>query len=247
MIVQSDRSLLLEVGGEAYAACRDDIAPFCELLKSPEHVHTYRISPLSLWNAAAAGWTAEGMVEALRRWSRFDLPSNVVRDIEDLTGRYGRLQLVPEDEHSLRLVADDPLLLDQVRASRLTKELVGEPVPAENGAPEGLPVGRHHRGELKRALVRLGWPVEDLAGYVDGGPLQVRAPTRASSGPAQPFGAPRLPARGRRDCFHARRHRPGWQRRGRAALRCGQDRWSASVPWPASAARRSSSRRTTPP
>src|SRR6187401_282176 len=93
LIVQSDRSLLLEVGGEAYAACRDAIAPFCELLKSPEHVHTYRITPISIWNAASAGMSSEAMAEALTRYSRFDLPKNVLRDVVDLHTRYGRLKL----------------------------------------------------------------------------------------------------------------------------------------------------------
>jgi DNA excision repair protein ERCC-3 len=178
LIVQSDKSLLLEVGGGQYAACRDAIAPFCELLKSPEHVHTYRLTPLSIWNAAAAGMTAEAMAEALTTYSRFEVPQNVLRDLQDLHGRYGRLKLRTEGD-SLALEADDPLLLDQVEASPLTKDLVGERV---NGH---LPVERRHRGEVKRALIKLGWPVDDLAGYVDGGPLEVRL-RQESNG--RPFG-----------------------------------------------------------
>ena len=167
LIVQSDKSLLLEVGGDQYAACRDAIAPFCELLKSPEHVHTYRLTPLSIWNAAAAGMDVAAMEEALCAYSRFEVPSNVVRDLHDLHGRYGRLRLRRDDEGSLELTADDPLLLEQVESSPLTRELVGE---RQNGA---LPVETRYRGEIKRMLIKLGWPVEDLAGYVDGGPLQV--------------------------------------------------------------------------
>jgi DNA excision repair protein ERCC-3 len=173
LIVQSDKSLLLEVGGPAYEACRDAIAPFCELLKSPEHVHTYRISPLSIWNAAAAGLAAAEMVAVLERFSRFDVPANVKRDLKDLSARYGRLRLTPGEPRApgertrLRLVADDPTLLDLVASNPLTRELVG---PREEGF---LPVDERLRGEVKRALIRLGWPVEDVAGYVDGGPLRV--------------------------------------------------------------------------
>ncbi|MDJ0974103.1 MAG: DEAD/DEAH box helicase [Planctomycetota bacterium] len=167
LIVQSDKSLLLEVGGDQYAACRDAIAPFCELLKSPEHVHTYRLTPLSIWNAAAAGMGVEAMEEALRAYSRFEVPTNVVRDLHDLHSRYGRLRLLRDEGGSLELTADDPLLLEQVESSPLTRELVGE---RSNGS---LPVETRYRGEIKRMLIKLGWPVEDLAGYVDGGPLQV--------------------------------------------------------------------------
>mgnify|MGYP001547586413 CR=1 FL=1 len=167
LIVQSDRSLLLEVGGEAYAAARDAIAPFCELVKSPEHVHTYRLTPLSVWNAAAAGVTVEAMVEALKDHSRFEVPGNVIRDIQDLHARYGRLRLEKAEDGELFLYAEDDTLLDQVANAALTRDLVGERL---NGS---LPVSSENRGEIKRALIKLGWPVEDLAGYVDGGPLEV--------------------------------------------------------------------------
>ncbi|MDJ0520679.1 MAG: DEAD/DEAH box helicase [Planctomycetota bacterium] len=167
LIVQSDRSLLLEVGGEAYASARDAIAPFCELVKSPEHVHTYRLTPLSVWNAAAAGLSSEAMVEALKAHSRFEVPGNVIRDIQDLHARYGRLRLQKAEDGELFLSAEDDTLLDQVAHAALTRDLVGERL---NGT---LPVAGENRGEIKRALIKLGWPVEDLAGYVDGGPLEV--------------------------------------------------------------------------
>ncbi len=116
LIVQSDRSLLLEVGGPAYELARDAIGPFCELLKSPEHVHTYRITPLSVWNAAAAGMGADAMIEALGRYSRFEVPTNVRRDIQDLHGRYGRIRLEPREreEASFALVAAEEDLLTLV-------------------------------------------------------------------------------------------------------------------------------------
>ena len=169
LIVQSDRSLLLEVGGEQYAAARDAIAPFCELVKSPEHIHTYAITPLSIWNAAAAGLSADAMAAALTEHSRYEVPANVLRDVRDLHARYGRLTLRrPEGAEDLVLEAEDDTLLDQVAHAALTRDLVGERV---NGS---LPVAVANRGEIKRALIKLGWPVEDLAGYVDGGPLEVR-------------------------------------------------------------------------
>ena len=179
LIVQSDRSLLLESGGPLYAPCRDAIAPFCELLKSPEHVHTSRITPLSVWNAAAAGVGADAMLEALERFSRFDVPANIKRDLRDLHARYGRLRLLARPEGGLILSTEDPLLLAQVASSPLTRELV------KPGPEGGLLVAPEHRGEIKRALIRLGWPVEDLAGYVDGGPLVV--PLREVTTDGRPF------------------------------------------------------------
>jgi DNA excision repair protein ERCC-3 len=185
LIVQSDRSLLLEVGGPEYAACRDAIAPFAELLKSPEYVHTYRITPLSIWNAAATGMDAAAMLDAITRYSRFELPANVARDITDLHGRYGRLRLLPHDEGHLRLDAADEILLDQVITSPLTREYVTvREADPEAGSARQVLVVTAFRGELKRALVRLGWPVEDLAGYVDGAPLEVRLEATIQDGRA---------------------------------------------------------------
>src|SRR5437667_12661305 len=92
LIVQSDRSILVEVDNPKYAAARDALAPFAELEKSPEHIHTYRLTPLSLWNAAATGMTAEEMVDILRAYSKFPLPSNLQPDIAETVGRYGRVR-----------------------------------------------------------------------------------------------------------------------------------------------------------
>src|SRR5206468_309579 len=94
LIVQGDRSILVEVDNPRYSAARDALAPFAELEKSPEHIHTYRLTPLSLWNAAATGMTADEMVDVLRQFSKFPLPSNLPTDLSDLVGRYGRVQLV---------------------------------------------------------------------------------------------------------------------------------------------------------
>src|SRR5215468_5510299 len=100
LIVQGDRSILVEVDNPKYAEARDALAPFAELEKSPEHIHTYRLSPLSLWNAAAAGMSADVMIDVLRRYSKFPLPGNLAPDIGELVGRYGRVKLVRADEHA---------------------------------------------------------------------------------------------------------------------------------------------------
>src|SRR6516164_11594681 len=106
LIVQGDRSILVEVDNPRYAEARDALAPFAELEKSPEHIHTYRLTDLSLWNAAAAGMTAEAMVEVLRQYSKFPLPTNLAADISELVGRYGRVKLERYGD-KLRLVCGD--------------------------------------------------------------------------------------------------------------------------------------------
>src|SRR5438309_10686328 len=103
LIVQGDRTILLEVDNPLHAEARDALAPFAELEKSPEHIHTYRLTPLSLWNAAAAGLTAEAMIDVLRRFSKFPLPTTLATDITELVGRYGRVRL-ERHEDKLRLV-----------------------------------------------------------------------------------------------------------------------------------------------
>src|SRR5205807_3875150 len=113
LIVQGDRSVLVEVDNPRYAEARDALAPFAELEKSPEHIHTYRLTPLSLWNAAAAGLTAEAMVEVLRRYSKFPLPTNLITDLGELVGRYGRVKLERDGER-LRLVCRDKPLLEEL-------------------------------------------------------------------------------------------------------------------------------------
>src|SRR5438874_4899902 len=123
LIVQADRSVLVEVDNPHYAEARDALAPFADLEKSPEHIHTYRLTPLSLWNAAAAGLTAEAMVEVLSRYSKFPLPTNLPTDLTELVGRYGRVKL-EKDGDRLRLVcADRPLLEELARQPKVRKYL----------------------------------------------------------------------------------------------------------------------------
>lgn len=162
LIVQSDRSLLLEVHGDGYEAARDDLARFAELEKSPEHIHTYRISSLSLWNAAAAGTTAEWVSDALRRHAKYGVPENVIADIGELMGRYGKLRLLPGDAHGpLRLEVDDSALRQEILTNNATNSLVRR-------AGDTLLVEGLMRGALKQCLARLGYPVEDRAGYIEG-------------------------------------------------------------------------------
>ena len=179
IIVQSDKSILLEVNNPAYEAARDALARFAELEKSPEHIHTYRITPLSLWNAAAAGYGADFIIGALERFGKYELPGNVRTDISDYVARYGRVKLVMDDGR-LRLVSDDqPLLVEVANHRHLAPFIV------ERDA-RGLLVDGARRGHLKQALVQYGYPAEDLAGYVEGAPFEIALrPATLSAG--EPF------------------------------------------------------------
>jgi DNA excision repair protein ERCC-3 len=167
LVVQSDRSLLLETTGVRYAAARDALLGFAELVKSPEYVHTWRLTDLSLWNAAAAGRTPEDIEASLEEFARYPVPPSVVEGIRDTMARYGSLRLVQDGEW-LRLESDDPLTLEEVRGWDATRDLLGAP----DGAP-GVRVHPRQRGELKQVLVHLGRPVEDLVGYRDGEALTI--------------------------------------------------------------------------
>ena len=162
MIVQSDRSILLEVDHPHYAEARDALAQFAELEKSPEHIHTYRLTPLSLWNAAAAGLDALRVLAMLDQFSKYDLPPNIITDIREYIGRYGRLKLVREGQH-LALISDDvPLIAEVARQKRM------QPFVVEQRDATTLIVDPARRGHIKQALVAIGFPAEDLAGYTDG-------------------------------------------------------------------------------
>ena len=163
LIVQSDKTLLLEIGHEASDACRRAIAPFAELERAPEHVHTYRLTPLGLWNARAAGHDAEQVVSVLLEYSRYPVPHALLVDVAETMARYGRLQLVSHPVHGLVLHALDRAVLEEVLRSRKTAGLVGTRLDADD-----VVVHPSERGHLKQVLLKLGWPVEDLAGYVDG-------------------------------------------------------------------------------
>ncbi len=163
LIVQSDRTLLLEVDHADAEACRADIAPFAELERSPEHVHTYRLSSLGLWNASAAGHDAEQVVDALLRWSRYTVPQALLVDVAEVMGRYGRLRLEIDPVHGLVLRTTDLAVLTEVLRAKPVVPLVGARIDDHT-----VVVPRGERGRLKQALLKAGWPAEDLAGYVDG-------------------------------------------------------------------------------
>lgn len=167
LIVQGDMTILLEVAHPMYAEARDKIAPFTELLKSPEHMHTYGISHLSLWNAASSGHSAKEVIETLRAYSRFDLPHNLIYEIETFMERYGQVRILREDGR-LILETLDPALLAEIRNHRQTAPLI-ESVLDDHRAVL-LP---HTRGMVKMALTNIGFPAEDLAGYAAGTPLEV--------------------------------------------------------------------------
>ena len=168
LIVQSDKTLLLEVDHPDALACRMAIAPFAELERSPEHVHTYRLTPLGLWNARAAGHDAEGVVDALLRFSRYPVPHALLVDIAETMDRYGRLQLLNDPVHGLVLRGLDRAVLIEVAKSKKLAGMLGANIDADT-----VVVHASERGRLKQALLKLGWPAEDLAGYVDGEAHQI--------------------------------------------------------------------------
>lgn len=165
LIVQGDRTVLVEVDNPRYAEARDALAPFAELEKSPEHIHTYRLTPLSLWNAAAAGLTAEVMIELLGKYSKFPLPTNLPTDLAELVGRYGRVKLL-RHEDKLRLVCPDQPLLEELARQPKVRDYLGERLDQESFLVEPA-----FRGVLKQGLIAVGYPAEDLAGYSEGAAL----------------------------------------------------------------------------
>ncbi|WP_420752470.1 DNA repair helicase XPB [Rhodococcus sp. O3] len=163
LIVQSDKTLLLEVDHELADAARQAIAPFAELERAPEHVHTYRVTPLALWNARAAGHDAEQVVDALVTYSRFAVPQPLLVDVVDTMARYGRLQLAKNPAHGLTLASTDRAVLEEVLRNKKIAPMLGARIDDDT-----VVVHPSERGRLKQMLLKIGWPAEDLAGYVDG-------------------------------------------------------------------------------
>ncbi|HSQ57830.1 MAG TPA: DNA repair helicase XPB [Gemmata sp.] len=194
-IVQSDRSVLVEVDNPKYAEARDALAPFAELEKSPEHIHTYRISNLSLWNAAAAGFNAKDILAVLQQYTRFPIPPNLPPDITETVSRYGRVRLERVDEKQLKLVCADRALLAELLRQKKLKEYLGEKLDDLSIAIEPA-----YRGVIKQALITIGYPAEDLAGYTEGATLPMKLREVAASG--EPFTV-RDYQRDAADVFHA--------------------------------------------
>ncbi|MBM3687101.1 MAG: DEAD/DEAH box helicase [Actinobacteria bacterium] len=163
LIVQSDKTLLLEVDHPSADEARRAIAPFAELERAPEHIHTYRVTPLALWNARAAGHDAEQVVDILLTYSRYAVPHALLVDIAETMDRYGRLTIAKHPAHGLVLSTTDRPVLEEVLRSKKVAPLVGARIDDDT-----VIVHPSERGHLKQVLLTLGWPAEDLAGYVDG-------------------------------------------------------------------------------
>jgi DNA excision repair protein ERCC-3 len=163
LIVQSDKTLLLEVDHPQAKQCRREIGAFAELERSPEHIHTYRLTPLGLWNARAAGHDAEQVVDALLKYSRYPVPHSLLVDVADTMGRYGRLRLDKHPTHGLVLSSTDRAVFEEVVRAKRIAPLLGARIDEDS-----IVVHPSERGNLKQALLKLGWPAEDFAGYVDG-------------------------------------------------------------------------------
>ncbi len=180
IIVQGDKTILLEVDSERYPEARDALARFAELEKSPEHIHTYRLTPLSLWNAAAAGLTAPRILDDLTRLGKYPLPENVRADIVEAISRYGRVKLIVQDRQLL-LVSDDVALMTELARHKFIAPLLRAQL-----SPTQFEITIADRGRIKQALLQVGYPAEDLAGYVEGSPLEIHLrESRQESG--EPF------------------------------------------------------------
>ena len=168
LIVQSDRTVLLEVAHPDAEDARHDLAVFAELERAPEHIHSYRITRLGLWNARAAGHTAEDMLATLGKYSRFPIPQSVSVDIVETVGRYGRLVIERDADGVLLLTATDRSVLAEIRRAKKIAELL-----FEQRDENTVVMQPWARGELKQQLLKLGWPAEDLAGYTPGTPHEI--------------------------------------------------------------------------
>jgi len=168
LIVQSDRSILLEVDHPLHAEARDALAQFAELEKSPEHIHTYRLSPLSLWNAASGGMSAQEILELLTRYSKYDIPVNVAVDIREYVSRYGRVKLIREGD-TLLLTSNDAALIAEIMHHKRT-----QPYLLRQLNRHTIHIDASRRGHIKQALIHIGFPAEDLAGYTEGSPLPLK-------------------------------------------------------------------------
>ena len=187
LIVQSDRTLLLDVHSQSADAARQAIMPFAELEKSPEHIHTYRITPLSLWNAASAGFTPHDIVRILNEFSRYEIPAGITDGFSDIMSRYGKIKMIRAGSDSdsmperLFLVTAEESIQAEIGAVKaLEKILIKE--------EKGFSLALVDRGTVKRELIRIGWPVHDEAPLVKGEDLEIKLRDTALSG--RPF-APR--------------------------------------------------------
>ena len=206
LIVQSDKTLLLDVHSPVAEECRNALIPFAELEKSPEHLHTYRLTPLSLWNAASCGFSTEDAIEVLKKFSRYEVPQVVCAWIEQVGLRFGKLIIVPdftektEAENELEkegdflfLVTENANIYAEIKATRaLEKYLIPYPIDTEeyykfkntnsNLPIYGFKLSLMDRGTIKQELLKLGWPVKDEVPLREGEPLNINLRKETSNG-----------------------------------------------------------------
>ena len=189
LIVQGDRSLLLDVHAPLAEECRNALIPFAELEKSPEHLHTYRLTPLSLWNAASAGFSADDAIEVLQKYARYDVPQSVSMWLKETASRFGKIKLIEGPdievpvkegsaekiiEHHLYLVADSVAVFKEIAANHSVKKLLTSTLDSDDTAPQfSFLLKLTDRGTIKQLLLQAGWPVKDEVALIDGEPLDV--------------------------------------------------------------------------
>lgn len=178
LIIQSDYSILVEVNNPAYLAVRDRLLALAELEKSPEFIHTYRLTPISLWNAASAGISAEQIISFLKENAKYDVPQNITVFIIDMIDRYGKLILQKDDNPDyLQLISDDPFIIEEILIHPKLSSYITERL-----GPKTLKVRAFLRGRLKQELIRIKYPVQDIAGYVEGDSLELSLVETSKSG-----------------------------------------------------------------
>jgi len=175
LIIQSDRTLLLEVDNPEFEECRAHISKFAELEKSPEYLHTYRISPLSLWNAASSKLTADEIISSLEKFARYSIPKNVINEIREQISRYGKVKLVKEEDGELAIISNEKGFIQEISSHRAIQPFINQRLGTDK-----ILVKKEFRGHIKQALIKIGFPVEDLAGYDEGNkyPFNLRPITR---------------------------------------------------------------------
>ena len=176
VIVQSDNTILVEVDNPLFEEARNSISRFSELEKSPEHIHTYRVTPLSLWNAASSGISVEDILSSLETYSKYEIPATVYTTIKEQMKRYGLLRLVMRGD-SLVLESKDATLINEILYNKKFKNYIIDRIDDNS-----LTVHKLYRGHVKQALIKIGFPVEDLAGYEDGDPLDIEIKPLAEDG-----------------------------------------------------------------
>jgi DNA excision repair protein ERCC-3 len=179
LIVQGDHTILVEVGSPHYESARNQLVRFAELIKSPEHIHTYRITPLSIWNACAAGISSGEIIDALCNFSKYNIPEHVLTEIGDFASRYGRIRLTSHT-NGLVLQADTELLGEEIIHNKSIISLISERLSSTK-----FLIQPFNRGKIKQALIKIGYPAEDLAGYGDAESLEFKLRNPALAG--KPF------------------------------------------------------------